>query len=289
MTDDAQLEVVRLRTPFSIVPDDILTDARLSLSARAVLAFLVGRPHGFKIHIWYVRKEMGEENSNRKKTPLSPARWRRLRNEMERVGYFRQARERSPETGRWTWRHQIFDTAQTTIGTKSTDGESVDGRPIDGERANKTKESLSKEISTKRSSSTAAAAAPAVEPPPPPPRRAAPAAAAPFAQGKKWRRRSSGIVTWNADDEAEAGRLEETTQPETLATAITAIVGSGKDPLPGLVGKEIDRHARATKAQAAQAGRHEAIRASLPVDPTAAAVGESLLPATLRARAGLSG
>ena len=79
----------------------------------------------------------------------------------------------------------------------------------------------------------------------------APASAA-AAKKKVRRQRKSGIVTWLHDDADEAEMIEAN-EPETeVQAAVAALVTRGKDPVPGLVGREI---------QQARAGRVAAERA----------------------------
>ncbi|MBK7846249.1 MAG: hypothetical protein IPJ73_02150 [Zoogloea sp.] len=43
--------VVRKRRPYSSVPDDVLEDIRLSMRARLVVAWMLGRPDGWIIRV----------------------------------------------------------------------------------------------------------------------------------------------------------------------------------------------------------------------------------------------
>lgn len=44
------------RRAFSVVPDDILADARLSWRARVLLAWMLGRSENFDLRIHHIRK-----------------------------------------------------------------------------------------------------------------------------------------------------------------------------------------------------------------------------------------
>lgn len=290
MTDDAEIEIVHTLPSFSWVPDSILTEGGLSLQARAVLAWLVGRPRGWRVQIWHLRRELGEKNGSGKKVALSPSRWRKIRNELEANGYFRQSRARNEETGRWVWRHQVFDTPQPSIpqpsiGTKSTDGGSTDGgstdgRSIDGQSAHITKESLTIKKAPRKAAEGGGTGAQ-------PRGRAGGSAAAPRAGNLKKRRvRASGLVTWDSEDEETAARIEAAADPEQIAAAVGGISAIGKEPLPGLVAKYIEKESARIRADAARVAMRKVVN-QLPPDPAAVAAGQALLPATLRARAGL--
>ena len=58
-------------------------------------------------------------------------------------------------------------------------------------------------------------------------------------QGKVRVVRESGIVTWCADDPDAAERIEKEHSGEAISFAISAVLATGKDPVPGLVLREI--------------------------------------------------
>ena len=130
--------LVRKRRAFSAVPDDILLDHRISMPARLVLAYLVGRPENWEIHVWQVCKVFQLKESS----------WKRLRRELEGAGYFRQTRAQG-EGGKWQWLHEVFDEPQpigqiepmegATIGHFPTDGGPIDGAATGGQAADITK------------------------------------------------------------------------------------------------------------------------------------------------------
>lgn len=120
---EAKLKVTKRRA-FSAVPDDILTDKNLSIEARAVLSFIVGRPEGWNYYVGQICRAMG----------VSETRWRRIRAEMQQAGYYRQTRRRGPD-GRLVWDIEVSDTPirDSTIRGKPMDGEPMDGEPMHGE------------------------------------------------------------------------------------------------------------------------------------------------------------
>lgn len=115
---------VSRRNHFSAVPDAILTDARLSLKARAILAYLVGRPDGWTVFVAHIQRTLG----------ISEAIWRSARRELQACGYFEQRRTRG-EGGKWVWTHLVHDEPITppTIPKKSMDGDASHGEAIHGE------------------------------------------------------------------------------------------------------------------------------------------------------------
>lgn len=98
--------------------------------------------------------------------------------------------------------------------------------------------------------------------------------------------RASGVVTWDPGDAAEAERLEAETPPDELAAAVAAVRAAGREPVPGVVARELEGlRRRAAAAEAARLRQEVAARAAPPVDPEALARGLALLPPGLRARA----
>jgi hypothetical protein len=90
--------VVRKRRPYSSVPDDVLEDIRLSMRARLVLAWMLGRPDDWIIRIAHMMKVLG----------MSEHIWTAIRNELQQVGYYRQTRIRL-DTGRFVWEKEAID------------------------------------------------------------------------------------------------------------------------------------------------------------------------------------
>lgn len=90
--------IVRKRRPHSSVPDDVLEDIRLSMRARLVLGWMLGRPDGWVIRIAHMMKVLG----------MSEHIWAAIRNELQQVGYYRQTRIRL-ETGRFVWEKEVID------------------------------------------------------------------------------------------------------------------------------------------------------------------------------------
>jgi len=94
--------VVRKRRPYSLVPDDVLEDTRLSMRARLALGWMLGRPDGWVIRITHMMKVLG----------MSEHIWTAIRNEIQQVGYYRQTRIRL-ETGRFVWEKEVIDPPET--------------------------------------------------------------------------------------------------------------------------------------------------------------------------------
>ena len=68
------------------------------------------------------------------------------------------------------------------------------------------------------------------------------AAAAP--QHKKRRVTNAGIVCWDLEDERKAAQLESSISNDVLAIAISNLVATSKEPLPGRVEKEAEKITR---------------------------------------------
>lgn len=249
--------LVRKKRAYSAVPDDILTDKSLSVSARLVLAYMIGRPDGWVIHVSQVCSAIGIGTGGQ---------WRRVRNELENAGFFIQTRTRGAD-GKIKWHHEVTDVP--TILSKPTDGEPIDGGTIHGDRQDIT-------IGFEQRIKQRIAAAP----------RACAhddAAAARPNKKKSRRQRQSGIVTWTGDDELEAERIEREHTECEIGAALVALAGTGKQPVPGLIAGEIERQRQARKAAEQETNRRAASKA-LELDPETLESGKKLLPAGIRSR-----
>lgn len=102
--------------------------------------------------------------------------------------------------------------------------------------------------------------------------------------------RSSGIVTWTPDDHPEAERIEQQHGADAIGAAIAALAAAGKEPVPGLITREIDRQRRereAAERRAAAEAVHAARLSASPflADPAALQHGDQLLATIRRTRA----
>jgi hypothetical protein len=79
----------------------------------------------------------------------------------------------------------------------------------------------------------------------PPPTTTARARASSSATARIRTRRESGIVTFFESDEAKAAAIEQNHSAETIQTAVSTVEARDKEPVPGLVEKEIEARARA--------------------------------------------
>ncbi|CAM3628240.1 hypothetical protein [Halomonas casei] len=103
------------RRAFSVVPDDILADARLSWRARVLLAWMLGRSENFDLRIHHIRKVFR----------ISEQQWVKARKEMQAVGYFHQERIRG-EKGRLRWVNCVTETPEPPSPQKPPNGKPSD-------------------------------------------------------------------------------------------------------------------------------------------------------------------
>ena len=89
---------VKNRLPFGIVPNALLEDKRLSLQARALAAWLVGRADGFEIRIEALKKMLG----------ITDKIWVSVRKELEKVGWWKSEKFRVPSEQRKNKGRPIF-------------------------------------------------------------------------------------------------------------------------------------------------------------------------------------
>ena len=114
------------RRAWSAVPDDILQDKRMSLKARAVLAWIVGRHPDWVLYIRQMQHLLG----------MTETMWKSIRNELEDAGYYKQQRVQLAN-GKIHWEKCIADVSeQPSPGlppmAKTTDGETRDGSTAHG-------------------------------------------------------------------------------------------------------------------------------------------------------------
>lgn len=114
---------IRHRERYGVVPDRVLEEGRLTLSARAVAAWLCGRQDGFEIQIEAMRTIF---------LKISEKVWRAARKELEALDWWRSARLRDPESrGKFFWRHEFSADGDFTILPSGMDGESMDAEGQD--------------------------------------------------------------------------------------------------------------------------------------------------------------
>lgn len=238
----------RKKRAWGAVPDDILCDQRLSFAARVVLSYCVGRPEGWEFRISHLMAILG----------IKTAQWRAAKKQLAEGGYVLAHRRERGAGGKWKWSMEITDTPDPTIVRFPHDGLTADGGTIDGQAADKapkiqTTYKKKQHIVLVRDS----------------------AAATQKNEPKKRRERPSGIVTWLSGDVAAAEQIETRTNPADLAAAIAAVKACEKEPVPGLVDRELAamRQKRAAKAEDAAQKAALVARRDTPRDALVAAAG----------------
>ena len=76
---------------------------------------------------------------------------------------------------------------------------------------------------------------------------------------KRRAERPSGIVTWIVDDTPEAERIEQKHSSGEIRAAVAALAEAGKEPVPGLVAREITRQAKKADQQAKDRAAYQAL------------------------------
>lgn len=116
---------VHKRQSWSSVPDAVLEHPSLSLGARLVLAWMLGRPPGWEIRVGPMCRVLR----------LTDKTWPRIRDELCAAGFFRQQRLAS-SAGRVQWRQEVSDEPLYTTPPKRGDGaippKGMDGASMDG-------------------------------------------------------------------------------------------------------------------------------------------------------------
>lgn len=110
----------QLSRPWPAVPDDVLTDRRLTPTARLVLAYCLGRPAGWEYHPQQICAALG----------IGRDAWRAARRQLEQAGYLRKERIRRAD-GTLAWDMLVVDTPPST-GYPALVEEAIYPRPAAG-------------------------------------------------------------------------------------------------------------------------------------------------------------
>lgn len=102
------------QVPYAKIPQSVFCNKCLSLEARLVLGWLIGRPPGWILNIGHMTNELG----------ISEQKWRRIRNELISEGFFNQQKKKT-KNGTYQWKHTW--TTEPTLQNPSS-GESNDGK-----------------------------------------------------------------------------------------------------------------------------------------------------------------
>jgi len=112
---------IRKRRHWSSIPDDVLEDKRISLRARAVLGWMLGRPDGWIIYVSHMQRVLG----------MSEYVWVSIRNELGSVGYYRQWRSQDA-SGKIIWHREVTDTPVSPSPNPSRMDVAMDGSAMHG-------------------------------------------------------------------------------------------------------------------------------------------------------------
>lgn len=160
-SSSASVKVKRLDYPFGIVPNKLLLDKRISLSARTVAAWLIGRTGGFEIKIVAMQRMLG----------ISEGVWSKIRKELEQVGWWQSVRSRGVskkgKLGVWHWEHYFEyidneELEEKSIPVFSMDGESMDGESMPGEAGDIQIRSYKEEFTNKKNTKKKTTTSPVV-------------------------------------------------------------------------------------------------------------------------------
>ena len=113
--------VIRKRQRYSSIADYVLEDKRISLSARLVLVWMLGRPDGWIIYVGHMQRVLG----------MSEYVWVSIRKELESVGYYRQWRSQDA-SGKIIWHREVTDTPVSPSPNPSRMDVAMDGSAMHG-------------------------------------------------------------------------------------------------------------------------------------------------------------
>lgn len=249
------------------IPRALLRDRRLSFGARGLFAFLWDLPSGWEIRLAHLAT-LGPEGRDAVRA--------RLR-ELEGVRAIRieEARREDGTISGKTWIMVNPDrwAIESPLSLAKKDKEIKLNSDIPTSVDTQVGESDAKVLQGSKVLQEEEAAAPRAY------ARGTDSAAAHPTKGKRRATRPSGIVTWDADDLPEAERIEQQQHADHISAAVSTLLKAGKQPVPGLVAREIEHQHRehlAAEQRAATALRIAAAD-TVDFDPIAAAKGEQLL------------
>lgn len=108
------ITVRRSERPWSDVDNRVFADKRLSLSARLVLAWLLGRSENYVVKIGWLHYFLG----------LTDKTWPRIRRELEAVGYYQSIRFRDA-SGKIQWDHTVTDAPLEGVSLERERGRAI--------------------------------------------------------------------------------------------------------------------------------------------------------------------
>lgn len=82
---------------------------------------------------------------------------------------------------------------------------------------------------------------------------------------KEWKRRPSGIVTWDARDEANAARLEAEHAPEKVRAAVQELESAKKEPMPNRVERALAGYGQSRLVEPSSFDSEESRRKTLEI------------------------
>lgn len=245
------------------LPRALFRDARLTFGARGLFAFLWDLPEGWVLRLGHLVK-MGPDGRDALRA--------RLR-ELEQVGAVRIEAIRA-DGGRVAGKRWVLIAADRWAIEASLAQESLQGEGSTEERVSR---SSVKPIIGKPDAKVlqgvkvmqGEAAAPRT--------RGDDSATAPKSH-KRRVKRASGIVTWTNADLPGAERIEQEHRSDAISTAVSALLAAGKEPVPGLVERQIQRQLR-ERELAEQRATSQALRTepAFVGSPSAMAKGEQIL------------
>lgn len=212
---------IRKRRAYSSVPDDILTDGRLSARARVILAWMIGRPEGWELRVGHLQSVF----------QLSKEQWRAARRELEAAGYYRQTQSRL-SNGQVDWKREVWDVPIETHpptapgAVKPHYGAPSAGRPWYGPPG---------DIAVNDYKQVEEAAVNAG------------AEVVPLPHPQKHPRSLHNVRVWTAEDAARVSTLVASHGAEAIeAIAQRLATKDGRLPLPSMVEDAVAEHSRCT-------------------------------------------
>ena len=213
-----------------ITPSTTVRDDRISFRAAGVLSRLLDNVEGFGMTAEQLARGKGREGRDAVRTALR---------ELEAAGYIRRRANKQPDGSFKGWTMYVYDTPASATGKPENPLAEFPAAEKPAHKSSKSITEVKASIEQQHCTQSIAADSAAAQ-----------------IKGEKRKRHHplTGVMYWYDDEVAEIDRLVMTHGLDSVQAAVATLVSGGKDPLPGRVASELQRHQRA--AVEAEAIRH---------------------------------
>lgn len=224
--EERSVTIRRRRRPrdYTDLPNQLIQDVRLSWKALGLLVYLLHLPDDWRLNLSHLSSRRGQHGTRRTATTSAVR-------ELQETGYLKIIHER--EQGKFSSTTWLVSDEPEFEPPPPPRQEPTSPQSDFPTAANPTPENQTlqtKKFTNKELNEAAAPRASA---------RQAAASAAANSRGKQFRLRPSGLVTWTMEDVSAAEKIEQDFPLSSIKEAVRQITRAKKDPLPGLVLRQL--------------------------------------------------